>query len=152
MKIKIHLLPALICGAIVAVSPALFAGDASPSPAASPATSGTTAPDGEHHHHLDIMEKLKTDLNLTQDQVDKIKPILEDRRQKMMALRQDATLSGEQKRDKAKDILQSSNEQIKAILTPDQAKKFEDIMQQMREHHGRGEQGPQPSPQQSPQS
>jgi periplasmic protein CpxP/Spy len=66
-------------------------------------------------------------LNLSEDQQAKIKPILEDRQQKMSALMQDNSLSREDRRAKFREIGSSSHEQIRAILTPDQQKKMDEM-------------------------
>jgi len=70
-------------------------------------------------------------LNLTDDQQAKIKPILEERQQKMSALMQDNSLSREDRHAKFRDVRSSSSQQIRAILTPEQQKK----MDEMRSKH-----------------
>ena len=130
---KIKLFSAFACGAVIALSPALRAQDTSTVPAATSPTAAVS-PAGEHHHGGGQLEKLTKDLSLTPDQVEKIKPILEDRRAKMKALRDDTSVPAAQNKDKMKEIFESSNQQIKAILTPDQATKFEQLMQEMKDH------------------
>jgi protein CpxP len=66
-------------------------------------------------------------LNLTDDQQAKIKPILEERQQKMSALMQDNSLSREDRHAKFQDIRSSSSQQIRAILTPEQQKKMDEM-------------------------
>ena len=136
---KIKLITSFICGIIIALTPALRAQDAT--------TSGT-APAGPgnpgHQFHPgerggeNPLERLSKALDLTEDQKAKIKPIIEERRQKMQALRDDTSLSKEQRMEQVKEIFKSSNEQIKALLTPDQQQKFEQLMQEMREHREQG--------------
>jgi len=128
MKIKTQFLPALVCGLIVAAFPVLHAQDAATSPA--PPHHGEKGDRGEGP-----FEKLFKSLDLTEDQKTKIKPVLEERREKMKALRADTTISDEQKHEKAKEIMQSSNGQIKAILTPDQQAKFEKFIEEMKAQH-----------------
>jgi Spy/CpxP family protein refolding chaperone len=122
-------LPALVCGAVLALSPTLRAQDAAATPAAAPETTTATP---EAQRRVPLIERLTKDLNLTDDQQAKIKPILQDRRSKAQAIRGDASLSKEQRKDKMKEVSQSSNDQIKAILTPDQQKKFDQVMEEIK--------------------
>ncbi len=73
-------------------------------------------------------------LNLSNDQVAKIKPVLEDRVQQMQALRADTTMSQQDRRTKAHQIMQDSNTKIEAVLNDTQKQQFEQLMQQRREH------------------
>jgi periplasmic protein CpxP/Spy len=72
-------------------------------------------------------------LSLTPDQQQKIKPILEQEQQQMMAAKQDTTMSQADRKAKMMQIHQGTNDQIKAVLTPDQQTKWE---QQMQSHKG----------------
>lgn len=80
------------------------------------------------------MERLTKALDLTPDQQAKLKPIFEDRRDKMKALRDDASVTPDQKKEKAKAIMDATNDQIKAILTPDQLPKYEKFLAEIKEH------------------
>jgi protein CpxP len=130
MKMKTYLLlPALFCAAVT-VSPALRAQGTSPAPSV-PATS----PAGEEHHRGgNPLEMLAKKLDLTADQQAKLKPIFEDRHEKMKALRDDTSLTPDDKKAKAKALMESSNDQIKAILTPDQLTKYTALQAEMKEH------------------
>jgi len=93
------------------------------------------------------LQMMTRQLNLTADQQAKIKPILENESQQMQTLRQDSSLSREDRMSKMQQMRQSSNDQIKPILTNDQQQKFQEIMS----HQGRGGwQGPPPSGQSTP--
>ena len=78
-------------------------------------------------------------LNLSQQQKDQIKPIFQSTRQQVQALRADSSLTPEQRRAKVKEIRQSQQAQLRAILTPEQQQQ----LQQMR-HHRRGQQNATP--------
>jgi len=80
------------------------------------------------------LERLSKQLNLTDDQKAKIKPILEDEDTKMKALWQDSSTDPQDKRGKFMALHQSSNDQIKALLTDDQQKKFADMQAHMQQH------------------
>ena len=81
----------------------------------------------------DRLEMMKEKLGLTPEQVEKIKPILEKDREKLMALREDTALSREQKGEKMREILKSSMEEIKPILTPEQLEKWKAEMEKRKE-------------------
>jgi Spy/CpxP family protein refolding chaperone len=86
------------------------------------------------------MRELSEKLNLTDAQKAAIKPILANDANEIKAVRQDGSLSKEQKMAKVKEIRDSSVEQINAILTPDQQKEFAELRnearQKMRENAG----------------
>jgi Spy/CpxP family protein refolding chaperone len=73
-------------------------------------------------------------LNLTEDQRAKIQPILESSRQQAQAVRNDATLTPEQKHAKMREIHQGAMTQMNSLLTPEQQQQW----QQMRQHRGPG--------------
>jgi periplasmic protein CpxP/Spy len=86
---------------------------------------------GMHHGQRgNRLEWLSKQLNLTDDQKAKVKPILDDQGKQMRAVREDTSLSQEQKRDKMKEIHEKTDSQINDILTPEQQKKFADLKEQ----------------------
>ena len=103
----------------------------------------TQAPTPEQHtgmHHNgesadQHLQMLSEKLNLTDDQKAKIKPILQDQMQQMKVVREDSSLSDEQKRTKMKGIHESLHNQINAVLTPDQQAKFKQMTQEHMEKH-----------------
>ena len=84
------------------------------------------------------LQMMTRQLNLTADQQQKIKPLLESEGQQMQTLHQDTSLSQEDRMSKMKQIRQSTNEQIKSSLNPDQQQKFDEMMSR----HGHGHDGP----------
>ncbi|MGB8887721.1 MAG: hypothetical protein WCC87_13420 [Candidatus Korobacteraceae bacterium] len=74
------------------------------------------------------LQRLTQYLNLTDDQQQKIRPILENETQQLNALHQDTTMTGPERRDKMLALRDTTTEQIKPILTPDQQTKFEQMM------------------------
>ena len=94
------------------------------------------------------LQMLTKRLNLTADQQEKIKPMLESESQQMQALHQDSSLSREDRMSKMQQIRQSTNDQIKGVLNSDQQQKFQEMMN----HQGHGPMGgPPPSGQSQPQ-
>ncbi len=62
--------------------------------------------------------------NLSSDQQTQIKPILANQQQQMQALRQDSSLSREDKMAKMKSIHEDSSSKIQAVLNDSQKEKF----------------------------
>jgi periplasmic protein CpxP/Spy len=93
---------------------------------------------GMHHsgesadQHLQMLSEK---LNLTDDQKAKLKPVFQGQMQQMNAVREDSSLSQEQKRAKMKSIHESLHDQINAVLTPEQQAKFEQMRQEQMEKH-----------------
>jgi Spy/CpxP family protein refolding chaperone len=63
-------------------------------------------------------------LGLTDDQKSQIKAIHQNDKQQIQAIKNDSSLSREQKKERFRDIRQNGNAQINALLTPEQQKKF----------------------------
>lgn len=80
------------------------------------------------------LEHMTKALNLSDDQQQKIKPLLDSEQQQMQALRQDTSMSRDDRMAKMQQIRQSTNEQIKPILSGDQQTKWE----QMQSRHMQG--------------
>jgi len=92
------------------------------------------APDtGEkpQHPHMPnpqrMLQMLAKKLNLTDDQQTKILPILQAQADQRKALQSDASLSDDEKHEKMHAIMQSTNKQIAAILTPEQLENFKNM-------------------------
>jgi periplasmic protein CpxP/Spy len=85
------------------------------------------------------VSRLSTELNLTDDQKAKIKPLFEDQAAKMKALREDTSTSMDDKRPKMQDIRKSTNDQVRAVLTADQQKKYDEMQAKMRERQREGQ-------------
>jgi Spy/CpxP family protein refolding chaperone len=104
-------------------------------------------PPGEHggpHEGMrkgprgDRLKMLAEKLGLTEDQKAKIKPIVEDEMQAGKAVRDDASLSKEAKQEKMEEIRKTHRAQIRALLTPEQQAKLDELKEEM----GRGPGGP----------
>ena len=99
-------------------------------------TPGQCDQGGKHWSH-DPLAKL----NLTEDQKSQVQPIMQKARDEMKAIHEDSTLTQEQKGQQIQTIKQSSDEQLKSILTPEQYQK----LQEMRAHHKGGHHHPESS-------
>ena len=80
------------------------------------------------------IQRLTKHLRLTADQQSQILPILSERRQQLTSLRSDSSLSPSDRHAKVKEVLQSSSDRIKAVLTDGQRQKYEEMQARMREH------------------
>ena len=92
---------------------------------------------GRHHEFNPDRQArhLGKKLGLSNDQVAQIKPILEERQQKMQGLRADSSLAPQDRKTKAKDIMQDSKTRIEAVLNDTQKQQFEQMLQERRAHH-----------------
>jgi len=83
------------------------------------------------------LQTLSSELNLTDEQKAQIKPILQDEVQQLKSVKDDASLSPDQKKAKVAEIRQSHKSQMSSILTPDQQKKLDSIKEQIQETNPR---------------
>ncbi|MDD5200903.1 MAG: hypothetical protein PHC88_13995 [Terrimicrobiaceae bacterium] len=118
-----------LCGAATALFPliplsAQTQGDAGPPPGGPPP------------HRMSIEERLdrmKKDLSLSDDQIGKLKAIFDEQKTALDPIFQDKSLSREQKREKAKPIMEDTKKKINEVLTPEQQTKLEAIRKQHQE-------------------
>jgi len=140
----------LFCGACLALIPLvapLHAQDSCPNPSqgAGSEDHNQGAPGGRHHGGPGGgggPERLAKELNLTQDQQNQLKPVFQEMHAKVKAVRDDSSLSQEQKHAKIKEIRDANKPKIEAVLTPEQKQKFESL----KPMHGRGGPGGQGGP------
>ena len=84
------------------------------------------------------LDWLNQQLNLTDDQKEKLRPILADESRQIQAVRTDTSLTADQRHDKMKQIKVSTKPQIEAVLTPEQRKKFAQVKQEEKVRHTEG--------------
>ncbi|HEV2728898.1 MAG TPA: hypothetical protein VGV15_02605 [Terriglobales bacterium] len=72
-------------------------------------------------------------LNLTDEQKQKLRPIIANETQQMDAVRNDPSMTQEQKVTKVNQIRDEASPKIKAILTPEQLQKLADMQQKARQ-------------------
>lgn len=113
---KSKLLALIALGSLVAFAPLVNA-DTSSSTSGRKATRRAAASNGQLKH-------IDDELQLTADQKEKLKPIMQDETQKLKALRQDTSLSKQDKAAKIKTIHEETNAKVKPILTADQLEKW----------------------------
>jgi Spy/CpxP family protein refolding chaperone len=116
-----------LCGAVTVIP--MKAQDAAPQPA----PQAEAQPGGRAEHmQARQLETLTKKLNLTADQQSQVKSIQQDTSQQMMALRNDSTLSQDQRRTKMMDIRKASQDRIRGVLTDEQKLKFDAMQAQMQ--------------------
>jgi periplasmic protein CpxP/Spy len=97
---------------------------------------------GGHFDPEKRTEMLTKQLKLTSDQQPKVLDILKSTQSQMQSLRSDSSVSQDDRRSKMMEIHKTSDDQIRALLDPDQQKKW-DAMQSKHEqwqgHHQDGQ-------------
>jgi Spy/CpxP family protein refolding chaperone len=78
------------------------------------------------------MERLNTQLNLTDEQKPKVKAVLEDQQKKMQEMRGDTNLTREERQEKMKTMRTDMEKKMKQVLTPDQFEKWQKSRDQFR--------------------
>lgn len=76
----------------------------------------------------DIFKRVSEELNLNQEQKEKVKQILDEAHKKI-------SLIGDKSREDLKAIRDESHARIMEILTPQQQEKFKNIISQAQKHH-----------------
>lgn len=89
------------------------------------------------HHPMrgmrgDRLKQLTEKLNLTADQQTKVKAILDDSRKQLQAARKEDTTARAEKQEKAMEVMLNTNKQIRAVLTPEQQTKFDQMLEHRR--------------------
>jgi periplasmic protein CpxP/Spy len=90
-------------------------------------------------------------LCLTEEQKTKLRPIISDENQQMEAVRNDSSLSAEQKVAKANQIRETASPKIRAVLTPEQLQKLAELQKARQQQGGSSQQSAPSSGSQKPQ-
>jgi periplasmic protein CpxP/Spy len=110
---------------------------------------------GWHHSAPDPAERTKhltKQLNLTADQQTKVQGLFQSEQSQMESLRQDSTISQQDRHSKMMDIHKNTDTQVRALLDSTQQKKWDDMQakrdERMQGHHNGppSDSGPQSSP------
>jgi periplasmic protein CpxP/Spy len=81
------------------------------------------------------IDRMSTELKLTDDQKTKVSALFKANAEKRKELRDDTSLSREDRREKNQALMKEENKKLKEILTPEQFEKWEKMRPQGR---GRG--------------
>ena len=83
---------------------------------------------GEHHRF--DMDKMKSSLNLSEEQVSKLKQYQEKRKSEIQSIRADKQLTPEDRKERMKEIKSQSKSFYKETLTPEQFEKLQSMKKQ----------------------
>lgn len=129
MRVKsLHFFTVSLCTIALLLSMFAFAQDTTQQTA--PPQNQATGP-RHMRMHANRMQHLARYLNLTDAQKAQIKPILQNEGQQLKALRNDTSLTPDQRKVKVQEIRQATRAQIQPILTPEQVAKFQDLRGKM---------------------
>lgn len=104
------------------------------------ATSATGEGQGQHHGMPSVDERVQhmtKALNLSDDQQTKVKSILQDQHDQMMSLKQNTSLSQDDRRAKFQQIHEATTQKIHDLLNDDQKAKFDQMQARHRERMGK---------------
>lgn len=107
-----------LCGSLIIAQNTSPAGQAADS-AASGATQQAMSPGVQEK-----LQHLGSALNLTSAQKEQIKPLLEQEAQQLKEVREDTSMSDDQKEAKMQQVHASVQGQIQSVLTPEQQQKL----------------------------
>jgi len=91
---------------------------------------GTASDAAKPKTEMDIashVAKLKTELNLTDQQAEKVKAVFEDTHQRKMALRSE---TADQQKAQSRKLMEEQDTRLKEILTPEQLTKYQQLKAQ----------------------
>lgn len=117
----------LLCGAMLAVLPAMAQQDAAPQQGQG---------QGEHRGGMNPerrADRLQKALGLSADQTTQLKTIFTEGQGKMEALRNDTSVPQDERRSKMMELRKDEEAKVHAVLTDDQKAKY-DAMRQERMH------------------
>jgi Spy/CpxP family protein refolding chaperone len=122
---KLSLIAALAVGGLLACSTIAMAQD----------TNATPKKGGKNRMTVEQrMERMTTDLSLTDAQKPKVKAVLEESSKAMQGLRD---LPQDERRPKMQSIMEDQNKKMKEILTPDQMEKYTKMQDEMKKKGGK---------------
>lgn len=87
------------------------------------------------------LEMLQEVLDLSEDQITALKPIFENTRAQMEALRDQEFENREDRRVAAKTIMDAQKEKVDAVLSEEQIQKLDELKEKRKERGPRGDQG-----------
>jgi len=140
---KLQIFALVTLGGLIALGPIARADDTPATPAPAPGVgAGTNAPAGRPNLRAE-MEKLFALIKPTEDQKEQLKTIFKERNEKIKALREDTTLTREDRMAKRKEIMEAITAKVKAVLSADQFAQYETFMKEQRgQARNRGQQPP----------
>jgi len=144
-----------VLGALLVTGAVFASAQATSTPPAAGAQSSQAAPSGTPNGHhgrrgRGQLGMMTSTLNLSDDQVSQIKPILADRNTQLKALRADTSLAPADRRTKAKGIMDDSNSKITAVLNDQQKQLYSQMQENMKAHRAARKSKAAPAPAAAP--
>ncbi len=119
--------------------------DNQPAPPSNDQQSSMGGGNGRRHHGppdpAERTRELTKKLKLTSDQQTKVQAVLQSQQTQMETLRQDSSLSQQDRRAKMMDIHQSSDTQIRGLLDSTQQPKWDEMQAKREQWMQKGKQG-----------
>ncbi len=119
-----------VAGLTAVLSPTLSAEPPTATPAAGPAVQTEPAKGDRAARAKERLEKMKSELGLTDEQAKKVQEIFAAQREAAKGVREDSSLSDEQRKEKLKAARAEADAQMSAVLTPEQKAKWEELKKQ----------------------
>ncbi|HEY1742195.1 MAG TPA: hypothetical protein VGG18_03450 [Granulicella sp.] len=135
----------VLCGAMLAVLPAMAQQDAPPPPSQGQMQGGPHGRGGMMNPDQHAAQ-LQKSLGLSDDQTAQVKTIFTDEQTKFEALRSNTSLSREDRHTQMEALRQDEDTKVQAVLTADQKTKYAAMQAQMHDRRGNGNGGAPPSP------
>jgi len=143
--VKQCLLTLMLAGLVYTVTPSAIAQDSGSNDQQS-TPAGAPPEHGRGRGHFDPAkrsEMLAKRLNLTSDQQSKVQDILKSEQSQMQSVRQDSSVSQQDRRSKMMEIHKGSNDQVRALLDSTQQKKWDEMQSRQEQwiqgHHAGGQ-------------
>jgi protein CpxP len=123
---------------------AAMAQDTPPPPPPADQTQGPPpgGPGGRGMNPERRLEMMQKRLNLSADQTTQVKALMDGEQARMEALRSNTSLAQQDRRSQMMAIRQDGETKTRALLTPDQVKKYDEMLAKMRERRQDGGQPP----------
>ena len=92
------------------------------------------------------LDSMKENLGLSSEQTEKIAAIQKEQLPAFTALKEDSSLSKEQKREKMKELRKTTDDKISEVLTAEQKTKWAEQKEKMKQQREKGGDKPAPAP------
>ncbi len=134
------LFPLLALAATLALPVGLLGQDSKPASEGKAPAEGRKRPEGSGSDRSEAMRQQRDawmkDMGLTEEQMGKLRDITKSQGDKMRELRANTALSDEDRRKKSAELRDSTNGQIKKVLSADQYAKYQKLMEERRQQMG----------------
>jgi len=116
---KLSLIAAVAIGALASSTTVTLAQSTNSAPGAAHGQKGAQL--------KERLERIAAELQLTDQQKEQARPIIREFLEQGRSLRQDTSLTAQERREKMKDLRQEAAAKLKPILTPEQLEKWQNL-------------------------